>query len=216
MEITTISQLGDGPEIFWLASRRHWEYREAVYKRIKELSGEKSFSLSVVPVDRWGDQLTPWQASSPYGKEIYGGEGDKTLNELVEQIKNIEGKLPSEKRYIVGYSLAGLFSLWAFYKSGFFHGVASCSGSLWYPGWDKFSSNINAPQNSIVYLSLGDKEENTKNFVMKKVGEATRTQFETIRKDKNIIDSVFELNPGGHFRDTEERIAKGMAWLICR
>lgn len=30
------------------------------------------------------------------------------------------------------------------------------------------------------------------------------------------IESIFELNQGNHFRDFEERMAKGIAWILSR
>ena len=42
---------------------------------------------------------------------------------------------------IAGYSLAGLFALWAAWNSGYFRRVASVSGSLWYPGFTDYIRN---------------------------------------------------------------------------
>ena len=62
-----------------------------------------------------------------------------------------------------------------------------------------------------VYLSLGDKEEKTKNPVMGRVGDAIRSGYDLL-KDK--IDVTLEWNEGNHFREPDLRTAKGFAWLL--
>lgn len=117
------------------------------------------------------------------------------------------------ERLLGGYSLSGLFSLWAFYSSGQFGGVASCSGSLWYPNWEAFVKGKRIPKDSLVYLSLGKKEEQTKNQAMARVGDITRRQYEICRTS-NPVGCVLEWNHGGHFQDPEARMAKGFGWLL--
>ena len=65
-----------------------------------------------------------------------------------------------------------------------------------------------------VYLSLGDREERTRNAIMAKVGENIRRQQELLQTEQNVESSVLEWNPGNHFKDSEMRVAKGFAWLL--
>ena len=73
----------------------------------------------------------------------------------------------------MGYSLGGLFSLWALTQAEQFGAGASISGSLWYPEFLKYLENCSAPQDKIVYLSLGDREPLGGLPVMRTVGVCT-------------------------------------------
>ena len=66
----------------------------------------------------------------------------------------------NKKYYLGGYSLAGLFSLWACCQSGKFAGIAAASPSVWFPGFLTYLEE-NEVKSPCIYLSLGDKEEKT-------------------------------------------------------
>ena len=63
-------------------------------------------------------------------------------------------------------------------------------------------------------LSLGGKEEKTKNAVMATVGDRTREQEKLLLEDSFAEQVVLEWNPGGHFADSGKRLAKGIKWLM--
>lgn len=203
-----------GPVLYWIASPKSIAHADEMADAIGKLTENKPFVLASVSVQSWDDDLTPWTGAKPFGTGEYQGNGGETLKELVPAAEEARKEYRTSKCFIGGYSLAGLFSLWAFYESGAFDGAACCSGSLWYPGWDGYSQKAAAPPESIVYLSLGDREERTKNQLMAQVGDRTRRQYEILKQDKNIIRCNFELNSGGHFNAPEERMAKGFAWLL--
>lgn len=66
----------------------------------------------------------------------------------------------------------------------------------------------------LVYLSLGGKEEQSKNAVMAGIGHATRSQDKLLEGDDKVIAHTLVMNPGGHFASTDKRVAKGIAWLL--
>jgi hypothetical protein len=68
------------------------------------------------------------------------------------------------------------------------------------------------PMAKSVYLSLGDKEEKTKNPMMAQVGNAIRKMHELLLSQG--IDTVLEWNPGNHFVDSDKRMVKGFVWLM--
>ena len=145
----------------------------------------------------------------------FSGEGQKTLDWLVNRCVPFckkELKLTG-MHFLCGYSLAGLFSLWTFYESLKFNGVICCSGSLWFRDWISYAESHTAPQNSYVYLSLGDREEKTRDGIMAAVGDCIRRQYELVQADKNISRHILEWNDGGHFNEPERRIAKGIRWI---
>ena len=110
-----------------------------------------------------------------------------------------------------GYSLAGLFALWASYQTDRFEGIVAASPSVWFPKWIEYAT-INKPLAKSIYLSLGDKEEKTKNPVMAQVGNAIRKQEELLKGQ--VEKTILEWNPGNHFVDSEKRMAKGFAWVM--
>lgn len=175
------------------------------------------YSLLAVTVSDWNDSLSPWKAPAVFkGEPDFGCGADEYIAELVDEIVPAacsEAGLKPSAVYIAGYSMAGLFALYSLYKTDFFAGCASCSGSLWFPGFYEFASEhefASAP--SKLYLSLGDREAKTKNPVMATVEDKTRGISE--RYKAKGYDVFFEMNQGGHFTDPALRTAKGIAWLI--
>ena len=67
-------------------------------------------------------------------------------------------------------------------------------------------------QTQRVYLSLGDKEENTKNAVTAVVGNNIRTLHS--RLAERSTDCTLEWNSGGHFKDADLRTAKAFRWVM--
>jgi hypothetical protein len=65
-----------------------------------------------------------------------------------------------------------------------------------------------------VYLSLGDRESRTMNPVMAHVDDAIRLQHELVSAQG--IATTLEWNPGGHFVDSEKRMAQAFAWVVER
>ena len=74
-------------------------------------------SLVHIGVDLWEENFSPWCAPRVFAKGPNFGDGaQKTLDTLIDQvIPWTESDLtePPAYRVLVGYSLAGLFSLWA-------------------------------------------------------------------------------------------------------
>ena len=122
-------------------------------------------------------------------------------------------------RYICGYSLSALFALWVFFSDKnkndkIFDGAGACSPSLWFIKWDEYMKERYAPEESILYMSLGDKEGFTKNETFKKMRTGMEQMIEKVKNDKNLKKYKYEENKGGHYTDCEMRIAKSFKWLI--
>ena len=113
--------------------------------------------------------------------------------------------------YIGGYSLAGLFSLWAAYQTDIFAGVAAVSPSVWFPGFIEYMKEHEI-KSETVYLSLGDREEKTRNSVMSQVGNCIRMGYGWLIE--HGINCNLEWNQGNHFREPDIRIAKAFAWVM--
>lgn len=176
---------------------------------IKELS-DKPFSLVAFMIKDWNLELTPWAAPPVFSKTPFGDGAEKTLEFITSQLLP---EVPENNPHLIlgGYSLAGLFALWAGYQTDRFEGIAAASPSVWYPQWIDYASE-NKPLAKSVYLSLGDKEEKAKNPVMAQVGNAIRKQHELLTEQE--INTLLEWNAGNHFVDSDKRMAKGFAWLL--
>ena len=173
------------------------------------------FLFAAIPVESWNDELSPWKSPAVWGKESFGGNAAGTLRFLTEQaIPTLKKQfaLPENVRIILGgYSLAGLFALWASTQTALFSGVAAASPSVWFPGWMEFEQQ-HPIQAQRIYLSLGDREERTKNTVMAAVGDHIRALHrELVERGKNC---TLEWNNGGHFKDADLRTARAFRWAM--
>ena len=144
----------------------------------------------------------------------FTGEADKYAKFLAEYILP-RTKTASEpkNRILAGYSMAGLFALYAPYVTDKFNKLVSASGSTWYPGFVSFVSHsefLKKPE--AIYLSLGDLESKSKNEYLQETENNTRELYKIY--EKRGIKCTFELNSGNHFQDALHRLAKGIAWAI--
>ena len=169
----------------------------------------RNFLFAAIPVESWNDALSPWKAPAVWGTQGFGGNAMDTLCFLTEQViptLKQQFHLPENVKIILGgYSLAGLFALWASTQINLFYGVAAASPSVWFPEWMEFEQQ-HPMQAQRIYLSLGDKEEHTKNTVMAAVGDNIRTLHS--RLAERSTDCTIEWNSGGHFKDADLRTAK--------
>ena len=174
-------------------------------KAIQAEAGD-DFRLVALKVDDWNRDLSPWKAPAVFGNEDFGDGAEETLAKVLEETGD-----PEKTYYIGGYSLAGLFALWAVYRTDRFRGAAAASPSVWFPGFVKYMGE-NTVRAEEVYLSLGDREEKTRNQVMSTVGECIRAGHETLREQG--VTCTLEWNQGNHFKDPDLRTAKAFAWLL--
>ena len=176
---------------------------------IKKMS-DKPFSLVAFMIKDWNQELTPWAAPAVFGKVPFGSGAEKTLEFITSRLlPEVQENIPH--LILGGYSLAGLFALWAGYQTDKFDGIVAASPSVWFPKWIEYATD-NKPLAKSIYLSLGDKEEKAKNPVMAQVGNAIRRQNELLTGQMG--NTILEWNPGNHFVDSEKRTAKGFAWVM--
>ena len=189
---------------------------EQVWKAASSISGYP-FSLAVISGLDWNRDLSPWPSSAVFRDSAdFSGGADAYLDVLSSSIiPRVVDSLGSEPGYIAiaGYSLAGLFALYAMYRTTLFSRFASVSGSLWYPGFREYvEGHVPLCRPDAVYLSLGDREARTRNTVMQSV-ERNTVELAVHYRDIGV-DTFFELNEGNHFRDPIGRTVRGMAWLL--
>lgn len=199
-------------------------------------------SLVRIGVDLWEENFSPWCAPRVFAKgPNFGAGAQKTLDVLINQvIPWTESDLtePPAYRVLVGYSLAGLFSLWAgvsqpgisqpgisqqaargyqpdVVSTPTFQRIGAVSGSFWFPGLlDYVGQQLGrgAVNLTHAYLSLGDREARTPNPQIMHVRENAELLASKLRDAE--IASTFELNRGNHFQNVEERLQKALNWLV--
>lgn len=177
-----------------------------------------AFILAAYEVENWNDAFSPWVAPAVFGRDAFGGKADGTLEWLLHDcIPYVEKNVSETARFSVGYSLAGLFGLWVYCECDLFAGAVSCSGSLWYEGWLDYVQRAAADRaggGNYIYLSLGDREEKTKNRQLAAVGDNTRTVYRLLCGEQGNAEGILEWNQGGHFSEPDLRIAKGIDWIL--
>lgn len=189
--------------ILWIMGQHEKSYLDYISQNINCL-------LVAIEIKNWNDDLSPWYAPAVF-KDDFKGNGYYTYQTIINMIiPYLQDHYHYHEIYIAGYSLAGLFSLYVFHLCHVFSGVASCSGSLWYKDFDKFVEQ-NPQSNKKIYLSLGDKENKTKNQVMATVKDKTEKLYQ-IYKNDNIC--FYQLNNGNHFHNVAQRLLDGMLWLL--
>lgn len=206
---------GQGVDKTWLSNAEYGhEMPPLAAEAVKILEKtEAGIVFANFGVENWNDELSPWSADAVLRNQPFLGKAENTLSfvtdvfipELISRYS-----LPSDIKIVIGgYSLAGLFALWASYMTDIFHAVAAVSPSVWFPGWIEFATERHILADK-VYLSLGNREEKTNNRTMARVGDNIRLQKELL--DRQGIQCVLEWNDGNHFRDVEKRVARGMLW----
>ena len=192
------------------------EEEEAV---VKLLQGQEYFSFPLLCINNleWQKDMCPWDSPALLNKEKdFIGGADEYLSLLEKKIipKAVE-ILGEEPTYyaLAGYSLAGLFALYAVYRSSLFSRIASVSGSLWYPDFVSFAKEKKMLSKAErLYISLGTEEARTMHAVLSTIERKTRELVEHYQSSGYCVK--FEQNPGNHFCEVEQRIEKGIRWIM--
>ena len=188
----------------------------SVIEAMEEI-GAPDCNFLVVGELKWDRDMTPWYCPPLTENDTpYTGGAAEYLEVLLSEIlprakKNIDGT-PAFVG-IAGYSLAGLFALYAMYRCDAFDRAASISGSLWFPDFREYATEremMKRPEK--LYISLGDKEANTRNQYLKTVRRNTET---LVKHYKRLgLDVTWELTPGSHFKNPALRSAKGIKAIL--
>lgn len=167
----------------------------------------------------WDNQLTPWPAKGLYrGDADFQGNAPMTLSTLVDAfipaVEEQEGLVP-RARSIAGYSLAGLFSTYAFANGNQFDSMASMSGSFWYEDWVDYLLTLSPnKQGCFAYFSLGDREANARPAILHTVKTNTDATASIVQSWGATVENRMER--GGHLDHMLERVQAGFNALAAR
>lgn len=189
---------------------------QSVYQNLMRL-GCPDFSLVEISKLKWDHDMTPWYMGpiSRHDTPCTGGADDYLKLLLEEIMPAAEEALPGTPawRGITGYSLAGLFAVYALYKTDVFARAASMSGSFWFEGFAAFvRTHAMRRKPDHIYFSLGDKESATDNPILNVVQRNTE-EIEALCRTKGF-HTTFVLNSGSHYQGCNKRTAAGIAWIL--
>ena len=177
-----------------------------------EALAPKPFLLATIELEDWTIDLMPWWDGNISRDPEAGKHGQETLdfilNDLLPELESRYGALPV---LLGGYSLGGLFALWASCQTDCFRAVAAASPSVWIHGWLPFAKK-HVPMADAIYLSLGDREEHVKNQAIARVGDNLRAYYELLQAQSRRCTLVWE--EGNHFNDNAGRLARAFAWCL--
>ena len=205
-------------------------------------------SLVNVCVDLWEENFSPWCAPRVFAKGPNFGDGaQKTLDTLIDQvIPWTESDLtePPAYRVLVGYSLAGLFSLWAGVSQpgapqqvargcqpddvssqpgapyvdasvATFQRIGAVSGSFWFPGLlDYVNQQLSGGAVGLTHAYLSLGDREARTPNPQIMHVRENAELLASKLQNAGIISTFELNRGNHFQNVEGRMQKALNWLV--
>lgn len=192
-----------------------------ILTELNKMSVPPDFLLLAVSPQNWNDDFTPWKAPAfRDGEAAPRGNADTYIAKLINEIKpymdeHYRTKPEPKDSILLGYSLGGLASLYTLCKTDFFSKIGGLSSSLWYDGFIDFMEKQNfADKNRRVYLSLGRKEQKSRNPRMGQITECTQKLQLILERELGKENVIFEWNDGGHFHEIPNRFAKALKWLL--
>ena len=205
-------------------------------------------SLVNVGVDLWEENFSPWCAPRVFAKGPNFGDGaQKTLDTLINQvIPWAESELTESPAYrvLVGYSLAGLFSLWAGVSqpgvsqqvargcqhdaaepqlsapaapepAAIFQRIGAVSGSFWFPGLlDYVDQQLGGGAVGLTHAYLSLGDREARTPNPQIMHVRENAELLASKLESAGITSMFELNRGNHFQNVEGRMQKALDWLV--
>ena len=206
---------GDEPKVLLIQTLGAQERGsiDSEVEMISEATGT-SFVMAAFAIDDWEVELTPWHDPAVSKHQAVGEHAGETLRYITETLTPYLHQEYGEFLIVLGgYSLGGLFSLWSGSESDCFAAIAAMSPSVWIAGWQDYARQ-HPVKAHYVYLSLGDREEHTRNKAIAQVGNNIRWEHEHLKQTLDPNHTTLEWNTGNHFVDGARRTAKGFAWCV--
>ena len=232
--------VGDPQVLLIQPSARHEEKNDGVRREVDLIAQASPTGFAMVFFDcvEWARALMPWADDAVSRDAEVGRHAPDTLrfieHTLLPWLRERFGALPC---IIGGYSLGGLFALWAARNTDAFAAVAAASPSLWINGLGEYAAahpilspqatahhslnttlQISTPQHitttTPIHLSLGDREEHCRNQRMKRIGDCVRAEHTLLCQQLSPTAVTLRWHEGGHFGAEAERTAEAFAWCI--
>lgn len=227
--------VGDPQVLLIQPSARHEEKNGGVRREVDLIAQASPTGFAMVFFDcvEWARALMPWADDAVSHDTEVGRHAPDTLRFIEHTLLPwLRKRFGTQPCIIGGYSLGGLFALWAARNTDAFAAVAAASPSLWIKGWGEYAaahpilppkattqhSTLNIPhsesRSSAIHLSLGDREEHCRNQRMKRIGDCVRAEHALLCQQLSPTAVTLRWHEGGHFGAEAERTAEAFAWCI--
>lgn len=194
------------------------QFKETISNWIIEHQPALNFVL--IDSKNRADDYTPWplQASDAMPKD-FGGKASDHLDFITTKVipfceNEYEFASSAEKRTIGGYSLGGLFSLYAAVNTDLFGTILSCSSSMWYPDFlDYLMEHPFKDLHPNLYMSVGDEEGLTTSNLTSHQIPNTMALKDWLEKKFPVNDFKFILEEGNHRNNIPRRVERVVGWV---
>ena len=207
----------DNPDCLLIqpSARHETATLEAEAAQIAALS-RTPFVLATVELEDWIIDLMPWPDRNISREEEAGRHAPDTLHYILDAlIPELKRRFGDRPIILGGYSLGGLFALWAAGQTDGFKALAAASPSVWIRDWIPYVTQ-QPPMAEAIYLSLGEREEHVKNRAIARVGDCLREQYALLQRQMGPDRCTLVWEEGNHFTDNEGRLARAFAWCLNR
>lgn len=166
------------------------------------------------------DEYTPWPSKALHERfPDFGGKGDdyiqfieNTLKPTIDQ--SYHTLVESEHTGLIGFSLGGLITMYAAFRTTCFGKYASISGSYWYPEFIKYVQTHAILRNDIkIYYSSGEDEGAGQKDIKKDAALFTQTMYDITVDSHTTSNVTIEWDKGGHHDNRLERHKKALLWF---
>ena len=210
-----LSNVKDATTIYFLDGE---QFEEPFNQWITEHRPALNFVL--IAANNRTDDYTPWPLLASETLLMYfGGKAEEHLSFIktcvVPFCESEYGFASSaEKRVIGGYSLGGLFSLYAAVNTDLFGTVLSCSSSLWYSDFLDYlkEHSFKAPHPKL-YMSVADEEGVTATNLTNHQIQNTMTLKDWLEPKFQPNDFNFMLEEGNHGNNIPRRVERAIRWV---
>lgn len=166
------------------------------------------------------DDYTPWPLSASEGMpKDFGGKAAEHLAFITTKVipfceSEYGFSSSAKKRAIGGYSLGGLFSLYAAVNTNLFGIALSCSSSLWYPDFLDYLKEhpFKAPHPKL-YMSVGDEEGLTATNLTNHQIPNTMILKDLLEPKFQPNDFKFILEEGNHGNNIPRCVEHAIRWV---
>ena len=126
----------DTPEFFLVQpSARH--ENASLEAEVTQLTAliDRPFLLATIELEDWTIDLMPWPDGNISRDPEAGKHGQETLDYILQDLlPELERRYGPRPVILGGYSLGGLFALWAATRADRFRAIAAASPSVWIHG----------------------------------------------------------------------------------
>lgn len=186
-------------------------------ERLAEIAQDMPPMLLFSAPASWESDYTPWPSPALPGRAAFTGQAQQHLDFLLQALRMLEAEFPvstlTHQRAMAGYSLGGLFTLWAMQQASQAAGIGhfgSISGSLWYEGFIGYLRTHLPARGTRATISLGKSEARAGPGRMGCVGERTRETVQILKRALGADQVDFIFNRGGHFTGITSRWRKAL------